>query len=590
MPDEEARVPIEEQIRWNLNDLYASPDDPQLQHDKALILARSKVFAERYRGGVAELSPHELRLALIEREELEAMRMRVNAYCVLSWTIDTHDPLLGKLDSDNDVFQAEVVQNLRMFERGWTGAPASIEQHLGDPALAKYRHYLWRLREARAHALPEGDEALISQLSLSGATGWQRFYREHSDLWRYALEDKHVAISEIEEVLTGQDRAAREQASNAIHETLGTNSHTSTFVYNMVLLEKVTKDRLRSYPTWLSERNLANEVKNKEVDALIAAVTERYDLVARYFRLYQHTLGYEALYDYDLYASPPLLDKPLSWDDAKTTVLSAFASFSPELAAIAQEFFERRWIDASPGDGKMAGAYGSSATSTVHPYIFLNFHGRSSDLFTLAHELGHGVHYYLAQQQGQLQYEVTDTMSELASTFCEMLVFDYLLNGEEDPVMRHALRTQKLQSVMNTVFQQVSFHCFEHEIHTARRESGELSTKQITGAWLAARRAMYGDGVTLRDEYGLRWGLVPHFLEIPGYVHTYAYGELLAWSLYATYQQQTEGFAERYLDVLRAGASASPSDLLAPLGIDLTDARTWSLGLSLIETFLDGNE
>lgn len=316
-------------------------------------------------------------------------------------------------------------------------------------------------------------------------------------------------------------------------------------------------------------------------------MTDHYGLASRYHELLRDVLGYEVLYDYDLYVPLPLLEKPLSWAEAKATVLSAFESFSPEFADIAGMFFERHWIDASPAEGKLGGAYGSSGTSSVHPYVFLNFQGRSSDLFTLAHELGHGLHYYLARERGQLQYEAADTLAELASTFCEMLVFRHLLFHEKDPAQRFALRMRKLQSVMITVFQQVSFHRFEHQSHTAHLVSGELSTGQISEAWLTARKAMYGDSAVLREEYGLRWGWVPHFLSVPGYVYTYAYGELLAWALFATYQQKPEEFIGRYLDALRAGASASPRDILAPLGIDLSNTDTWYQGLSLIETFLE---
>lgn len=579
-----------EQVRWDLSDLYNHPDDSRLHQDKQNILERAEAFAKRYRDNVVDLDPQELFAALEEREELEAMRMRVNAYCTLSWTIDTRDPTLGKLYSDNDAFQAGVTQNLRAFEQAWVSAPVSVERHLDEPRLKRYRHYLTRLRLMQAHVLPEREEALLTQLSLSGSEGWVRFYEESSTRWQYLLGDKLVSSSDVEEAMSSQDRETRKRASGAVHQTLEANSHTLTFIYNMALLAKSTEDKLRGYDTWLSARNLGNEVRDEEVDALIQAVTNHYGLAARYHDLFREVLGYEALYDYDLYVPLPLLEKSLSWEEAKATVLGAFESFSPEFADMAGMFFEHRWIDASPVEGKLGGAYGSSVTSSAHPYIFLNFHGRSSDLFTLAHELGHGLHYYLARQQGQLQYEAVDTLAELASTFCEMLVFRHLLAHEEDPAQRFALRMRKLQSVMTTVFQQVSFHHFEHQIHTAHRVSGELSTEQISEAWLTARRAMYGDSAVLREEYGLRWGWVPHFLSVPGYVHTYAYGELLAWSLFTTYQQKPEAFIGRYLDVLRAGASASPEDILAPLGIDLSNPDTWQRGLSLIETFLEDTE
>lgn len=591
MPTEELiNTDSAEQIRWDLSDLYAHPNDLQLHQDKRTILERSKAFAKRYCDNIVELSAEELLVALEEYEELEAMRMRINAYCTLSWTIDTDDPTLGKLYSDNDAFQAEVTTSLRAFERAWANAPASVERHLNHPKLRKYRHYLKRLRLKQAHLLPEREEALLSQLSLSGSERWVRFYEESSTRWQYPLGDELVSGDDIEEAMSSQDRNMRERASHSVHKTLESNSHALTFVYNTVLLAKATEDNLRGYDTWLSERNLGNEVRDEEVDALAKAVTDHYSLASRYYELFRAVLGYDVLYDHDLYVPLPTSERTLSWQEAKATVLSAFASFDPEFANMAEIFFERHWIDASPAKAKLGGAYGSSGSSNVHPYIFLNFRGRSSDLFTLAHELGHGLHYYLAREQGQLQYEASDTLAELASTFCEMLVFQHLLVQEENPAQRFALRMQKLQSVMVTVFQQISFHDFECNIHTGHRRSGELSTEQISEAWLTARKAMYGDSVALGEEYGLRWGWIPHFLNVPGYVHTYAYGELLAWSLFSIYQQKPSEFIEPYLDVLRAGASASPKDILAPLRINLSDTDTWRRGLSLVETFLGDTE
>lgn len=575
---------------WDLSDLYESSIDPQLELDKIEILERSNLLAVKHRDATLEPTPDRLREALDEREILEAMRMRVNAFCVLSWTVDTRDPVLGKLDSDNDAFQAEIVQNLNVFDQRFAASAAGLEPFLTDPALLKYRHFLQRLFAARLHQLPEREEALVGKLSLSGALGWLRFYQEHAERWQYVLNGKKLSIQEVLEVLSGQDRDLRAQASRAAHKTLAENAHTTTFVYNMLLLDKATKDEARGYTSWLSERTLKNETGEDEVAALVEAVTGRYDLVSRYFRLYREVFGYETLYNYDIYQELPLLDQPLSWDEARTTVLEALAAFSLKLAEIAELFFENRWIDASPAEGKLGGAYCSSVTSTVHPYIFLNFTRQAGDLFMLAHEMGHGLHCYLAREQGQLQYEAADTLQELAAMFCEMLVFHYLLEREADPVRRYALRMRKLQSVMNGVFQQISFHVFEGEIHTARREEGELTPERVTKAWSDARGAMYGDSVTLSEAYSLSWGWVPHFLEVPGYVHTYAYAELLAWTLYATFKREPEGFAERYLELLRAGASRSPKEVLALFGIDLTQAETWQRGLSLIEAFIDDTE
>jgi oligoendopeptidase F len=312
-------------------------------------------------------------------------------------------------------------------------------------------------------------------------------------------------------------------------------------------------------------------------------VTSRYDIVARYYRLKRKLLGVDVLFDYDRYAPLPAADRRYSWDEGRAVVLDAYAQFHPRMAEIAGMFFEQNWIDAPVRPGKRGGAYSARVVPSVHPYVFLNYQAKPRDVMTLAHELGHGVHQYLAREQGLLQSDTPLTTAEMASTFGEALVFSDMMARERDPHVRLAMLTAKLEDSFATVFRQVAMNRFEDAIHTTRRNEGELTAERFSALWLETQRAMFGDSVTLTDDYGLWWSYIPHFIDYPGYVYAYAFGELLVLALYARYQEVGPDFADGYIDALRAGGSNWPHEIVRPLGVDLNDPKFWHQGLQILE-------
>ena len=323
---------------------------------------------------------------------------------------------------------------------------------------------------------------------------------------------------------------------------------TNTYVFNTILADKASDDRLRNYATWISARNIANEVADETVEALIQAVTSRYDIVERYYRLKKSLLGLDELYDYDRYAPLPAADRRYTWNEAREIVLNAYAQFHPRMAEVARRFFEEQWIDAAVRPGKLGGAFSHGVVPSVHPYVLMNYEGMTRDVMTLAHELGHGVHQSLAGVQGTLQHRTPLTTAETASVFGEMLVFQDLVAAESDPAVRLAMLTSKLEDSFATAFRQIAMNRFENAIHTTRRVEGELTSERFGELWLDTQQAMFGDSVKLRDEYGLWWSYIPHFIGVPGYVYAYAFGELLVLALYAKYKEVGAEFAPRYLD------------------------------------------
>ncbi|GIV81457.1 MAG: hypothetical protein KatS3mg051_0811 [Anaerolineae bacterium] len=330
----------------------------------------------------------------------------------------------------------------------------------------------------------------------------------------------------------------RQRAAQAFTDVLRQQLPTLTYIFNTLAADKASDDRLRRFPSWIASRNLDNQVSDAVVEALIEAVTARYDIVARYYRLKRSLLGLDTLYDYDRYAPLPAAEGHYRWEQARDMVLEAYGKFHPQMAEIAGQFFARSWIDAPPYPGKRSGAYSASAVPSVHPYVFLNFTGSARDVMTLAHELGHGVHQYLSREQGMLQQHTPLTTAEMASTFGEMLVFSDFMARESDPAVRLAMLAHKIEDTFATVFRQISMNRFEHAMHTARRSEGELSSERLSQFWMETQQAMFGDSVELTENYAIWWSYVPHFLQVPGYVYAYAFGELLVLALFARYRQE----------------------------------------------------
>ncbi len=577
-----------ENIRWDLSDLYLGPDDPQIEADIQTALDGADAFAAEYRGRVASLDAAALASAVEAMENIIALVTKFGAYAMLNWTTDTANPQLGKLLARVQEVGNKVNQKLVFFELEWAAAPEEVAALADDPALARYRHYLHMERVAAPYRRSEPEEQIMSQLALSGPSGWGRYFGEYVSNLKYPWQGEMVTQSEILAMMYHPDRDVRREAAASVTEVLQQHTATTTYIFNMILLDKASRDEIRGYESWITSRNLSNQVDNDTVNALVEAVTGRYDIVQRYYKVLRDVLGVDELYDYDRYAPVEDVEKHIAWDDARDIVLEAYGQFSAPMADIAGQFFQQNWIDAPPAPSKRGGAYSASGTVATHPFIFMNYEGKLNSVYTLAHELGHGIHQYLSRERGELGADTPLTTAEMASTFGEMLTFDYLIAQEDDPQVRLAMRMERAASTFATVFRQVSMNRFEDAIHTARREQGELSTDQLNEMWLDTQRAMFGESVTLRDDYGTWWSYVPHFIQVPGYVYAYAFGELLVWALYARYQASADkaAFADAYQTVLRAGGSDYPHNILKPLDVDLQDPAFWHEGLNLISDFV----
>jgi oligoendopeptidase F len=574
-------------VAWNLGDLYAGPDDPRLAGDAAAMLADAEAFARDYRGRVAGLSAAALCEAVARREAIAARSAKPQIFAHLCFAADTVDPRHGALVAATQERGTEVRRTMLFFDLEWLAVPdARALALLADPALARYRHYLTVARREAPHTLSEPEEKLLAVTANTGRSAFQRLFSSVMGGLRCRLEGRDATLEEALSALYRPARAERKAAAHAITEALLGQQRVLTFALNTLVQEHADQDRLRNRPHPMLARNLDNEIEQPAVDALLDACDRGMILVRRYHALKRRLLGVERLYDYDRYA--PIGDRlpAWPWSEACRLVTEAYREFSPRLGEIAAEFLEKRWIDADPRPGKSGGAFSAGTLPELHPYILLNYTETPRDVMTLAHELGHGVHQYLARRQGYFQQGTPLTMAETASVFGEMLAFRRLMERAATPAERLALLCGKLEDMFMTVHRQAALTRFEQALHRARRERGELDPAAIGALWLAANRALYGDEVELTEGYTHWWGYISHFIQTPFYCYAYSFGELLVLALVRRHEQEGAAFVPRYLALLEAGGSAPPRDLLRPLGVDIDDPGFWNEGMALLEAWL----
>ena len=582
-------------VRWDLDDLYGGPDDPRIAADLEAALARSERFADRYRGRLSTLAAAELAEALDELESLSELVARASAYAGLLFAQDTSQPRHGALLQHVQERGSAVQNRLVFFELEWVALEdARVEALLADPALARRNHHLRSARRYRPHVLSEPEEKILEDLTNTGARAWSRLFDEVLAAARFRLErggeSRELSEEEVLSRLYHADREQRKAAAESLTAGLRQNERVLSYAFNVLVQDKATRDRLRRYQHPKQSRNLGNEIDDATVEALLAAAERGFPTVARYYRLKAKLLGLPVLEDYDRYAPVGAAPASIGFGQARDIVMDAYAAFSPRMAEVASLFFEHRWIDAELRPGKRGGAFSASTVPSVHPYVLLNYTGNLRDVMTVAHELGHGIHQYLAREQGLFEQDTPLTTAETASVFGEMLVFRHLLARESDPRVRLSLLCGKLEDAFATVSRQVVMTRFEERLHAARRAEGELPVERVNALWLEANRPMFGDSVRLNEHYAWWWLYIPHFVHSPFYCYAYAFGELLVLALLRRYDEEGAAFVPKYLELLRAGGSRTPPELLARLGLDVTDPGFWDGGLAVLEAMVSEAE
>jgi oligoendopeptidase F len=578
-----------EEVVWDLAPLLPEPGEAGV---KALLDQADAVAAElaEARGQVAEFDADRLAVFMTGLAHLHELVGRADNYAGLDFSTDTTDPARGALMQRVEERGTAIATTLLFFELEWAALPDDrVEELLADERLAFAAHHLRSARRYRPHLLTEPEEVALTEKSVTGRNAWVRLFEEQVSAISIELDGAEVPLEAGLAQLHSPDRSVRQAAAAAVTAGLAPNLRTRGFIMNTLLADKATDDRLRHYDSWIASRNLANEASDESVQALVDAVQRRNAIPQRWYALKAQLLGLERLADYDRMASVADTESEIGWREATDIVLDAYASFSPELADTARRFFDG-WIDAAARPGKRPGAFCAYTVPSHHPYVLLNWTSRRRDVLTLAHELGHGAHAYLARAQGVFHQGTPLTLAETASVFGETVTFGRLLDVIDDPQERLALLASNLEDQIATVFRQTAMNRFEHAIHTARREKGELSIEQLGELWTRTQADMLGPAVEITEGYRTWWSYIPHFIGTPGYVYAYAYGQLLALSVYARYEEEGAGFVPRYLDLLRAGGSMPPQELGQIVGVDLADPQFWDRGLDIVERRLEETE
>ncbi len=583
------------EVSWDLSHLLdGAGDDPRAAVDALLAqaLTQAQAFASAYAGKVAELDGNGLIAAMRELAEIEELAGRAGTYAHLSFSIDTADPAIGALLQRVEEQGTAIETALLFFHLEWaTLDDDRAAELLATPGLDFAHHHLETARRYRPHLLSEPEERILTEKALSGRNAWVRLFEEQTAAIAVDLGEGDRAPLEVALArLYNPDRDVRRDSAERVTAALAEGLRTRAFTFNTLLADKMVDDRLRSYPNWLAARNLANEASDESVQALIEAVRARYELPRRWYRLKAQMLGIERLADYDRMAAVTTETERVEWPEAKALVLDAYSAFSDELGALVQRFFDERWIDGPVRPGKRGGAFCSYGVPSVHPYVLLNYTYLRRDVLTLAHELGHGVHAALGSRQGVFHMATPLTLAETASVFGENLTFGRLVEAAPSPESRLALLAESIEGSIATVFRQVAMNRFEHLVHTARRDEGELSVDRFGVLWAESQEELLGDAVEVTEGYRSWWSYVPHFIASPGYVYAYAYGHLLALALYGQFEERGADFVPSYLSLLEAGGSKSPEDLGALVGVDLADPGFWGKGLDLVERKLDAAE
>ena len=574
---------------WDLSDLYSSQDAPELSRDLQWLDQECASFAADYEGKLAHLDAEEMLNCVLRNERINTIAGRIMSFAGLRYYQLTVDGDRTKFMSDMQEKITDFTTPLVFFtlELNRIDDAALQAQLNANDALARYQPVFDRIRAMKPYQLSDELEKFLHDLGVVG-DAWERLFDETIAGLSFEIDGESLGIEGTLNLLTDPDRAQREKGAVELARVFGETVKTFARVHNTQAKEKEILDRWRGMPTPQTGRHLSNHVEPEVVEALRDAVVAAYPKLShRYYELKRKWLGLDVMQVWDRNAPLPMeTNKIIGWEEAQKTVMQAYGDFDPRMADLAEPFFTKGWIDAAVKPGKAPGAFAHPTVTDVHPYVMLNYLGKPRDVMTLAHELGHGVHQVLAAGQGEMLSSTPLTLAETASVFGEMLTFRKMLDGAKDAAERKVMLAGKVEDMINTVVRQIAFYDFECKLHDARAQ-GELTPDDINALWMSVQGESLGPAFEFMDGYETFWAYIPHFVHSPFYVYAYAFGDGLVNALYAVYQEQPEGFQEKYFDMLKAGGSKHHKELMAPFGLDASDPTFWDKGLSMISDMID---
>lgn len=574
---------------WDLSDLYDSPNSQRLKDDLHEVQELVSQFSTHWQGKLVMLSGTEIAQAIKDYEKISEILGRIGSYAQLIFATDSTDAKNVQFYQDiNEKITALSTQILFFTLELNQLEEKDLQEKFESSALLPWKPFLESIRILKPYQLSKELEQLLHEKAVTGSTAWSRLYDETLAGLKIPFQKQHITLGEALNKLSSVHANHRKDAADGLSQIFNENLRLFSLITNTLAKDKQISDQWRGFSRPDSERNCYNQIEDNVVDALVEAVTNNYkNLSHRYYRLKAKWLGMEKLHHWDRNAPlPDDTDQYIPWDEAKQIVHQAYNEFDPRLGDYIQTFFDHAWIDATLRPGKASGAFAHPTVPAVHPYILVNYHGRSRDVMTLAHELGHGIHQILAAKQGYILADTPLTLAETASVFGEMLTFQSLLKSQKDQKQRRILLSRKVEDMLNTVVRQIAFYQFERKVHDARQK-GELLPEQIGQFWLETQQESLGPAFEFTPDYSLYWTYIPHFIHTPFYVYAYAFGDCLVNALYHVYEEDYENFQDTYIQMLQAGGTKKHQELLAPFKLDASDPAFWQKGLSIIAKFID---
>jgi len=572
-------------IAWDLRRLFNSPDDPKIEQSLTALQDRITAFDKAYRGSIniaGGPSAAHLLAALRDYEAIQAEMAKSNNYAYLVYAADTQPDAHRSLMQRVEEALTALGNLLIFFDLEWLGlADDDAQRLIADPTLANYRYYLQSARRFKPHTLSENEERLNNEKNMTGINAWQRLFTEYNSATQFKWDEngssKTLNQSEILALIRNPDRQVRQRAHETFYGSLESQRDVRAFIYDTRFQDHLVNNRLRGYQSPIHPRNVANDIDGATVEAMMKVVERNFPLAHRYFGLKSKLLGLDKLQIYDQYAPVGEVKRTLSYEQACNKITTALTRFSPQFADISARFFNENWIDAAPRAGKIGGAFCSPINPAEPPFILMSYNDQLYDVMTLAHELGHGIHFYLSAKQTGFNYNCSLPVAETASVFAEMLVFEDLLSEMTDERDRLSLICHKIEDSFATVYRQTVLTRFESLAYDARAK-GRLSAQQINELWLQANAPYYGEALQMTNGYEYGWSYIPHFIGSPFYCYAYSFGLLLTLGLYGMYRREGASFVPKYTQLLESGGSLAAKDQMALIGIDITDTAFWQVG------------
>ncbi len=575
--------------KWNLNDLYKGMQVPELLNDLNEAKVSAEAFASMYKGKLLKINKKKFYQSIEDYEELSEALAKIMSYAQLLFSADSENGHIANFYQDISERITEISSITLFYELEINRIDdAILDEKMKYSLTHKFKSWIAVIRANRPYQLADDLEQILHEKSITGRASWSRLFDETMAGMRFEVNGRMISNSEIMNRMSDGDRNVREKAAKSFSAGLEKNIKLFSLITNTLAKDKDIEDKWRKFPRAVSSRNLLNQVEDEVVDALTRAVKQSYEgLAHRYYQLKAEWLGVEKLNYWDRNAPlPQSNDSGIAWNEARETVLRSYNEFEPQLGRIAEQFFKNNWIDAEPREGKDSGAFSHPTVPSVHPYILLNYHGKTRDVMTLAHELGHGIHQILASSKGLLVSDTPLTLAETASVFGEMLTFKAMLSSTTNPNRRRIMLASKVEDMLNTVVRQIAFYSFEESVHSERKK-GELSADRLGEIWMRIQRESLGPSFEFDDEYQYFWAYIPHFIHSPFYVYSYAFGDCLVNSLYDVFDRGHPGFQKKYINMLKAGGSLHHKELLAPFNLDASDPEFWKRGLGVVTNFID---